>query len=169
MHIFFWRKESKTRHLWSLHTAPTILWDQAKMLMVSTNYKNHLNSPDRSAEQTWGTGAYPVYAWEGTLADSPEEGTPLLAAPLVLLSMENVAVLLSSHFDYFSKDKHNLLPILVLKELWCSAWCVLKAQNIWHVMETVLHFDKIFNIYRGTAGIKKKKINSLNHSLSRAT
>lgn len=44
--------------------------------------------PDRSAEQTKGTGPYSVCVWEGNLADSPEEGTPLSAAPLVLLSMD---------------------------------------------------------------------------------
>ena len=110
----------------------------------------YLNSPDISAGKTSGIVAHPVYVWKGSLADTPEEGTPWLAAPLVLLSIHKATVLLSSCSHYISKARMTCC----LSRLWrsCGAQhAVLKAQ--------AFHFEKIFIIYRGTAG---NKINCLN-------
>lgn len=57
------------------------------------------------------------------------------------------------------KGKRDLLHIMGLKKQWCSACCVLKAQNI-DKMEAVLHLVKIFIIYRGKAETKNQFLES---------
>lgn len=52
---------------------------------IVNSEQNQQNSPHRSAEQTEGTWSYQVSNCAGTPSDSPEEGTPLLAARFVPL------------------------------------------------------------------------------------